>query len=51
MAEDIPETAAQNPVPRECTNTRNVSAIAEVLVAEAWSDLCPIYDALSEDDL
>ena len=51
MAEDIPDTAAQNPVPRECTNTHSVSEVAEVLDAEAWSDLCPIYDALSEDDL
>ncbi|EIW60660.1 phenoloxidase [Trametes versicolor FP-101664 SS1] len=32
MAEDIPDTKADNPVP------------------QAWSDLCPIYDALDADD-
>ncbi|KAJ3485885.1 hypothetical protein NLI96_g4634 [Meripilus lineatus] len=32
FAEDIPNTAATNPVP------------------QAWSDLCPIYDALSPSD-
>ena len=51
MAEDIPDTAAQNPVPRKCIAVRSVSTIADALAAEAWSDLCPIYDALSEEDL
>ena len=53
MAEDVPDTAAANPVPREsfAASLSTPWQHTHVLGSEAWSDLCPTYNALAEEDL
>ena len=44
FAEDIPGTAAHNPVSSKCDPSLSTSA-ADQWVLAAWSNLCPTYNA------
>ena len=51
MVEDFGDIPANSPVTGECLIMQAPTLELNNIVAEAWQELCPIYDSLTPDQL